>query len=152
MPEMLKEGVEVALGTDGCSSNNGLDMFLEMKFASLLQKATRWDAAVLPAQKCLDMATVDAAKCLGAEKELGSLEPGKKADIVVIDAKSASMTPTTPSNAVSNLVYACPSNSVRDVIVDGRFVLRDRTFPGFKEQDILAKAQSSAEKLTLSVK
>lgn len=147
LPEMFAEGMNVSLGTDGCSSNNTVDMFMEMKFASLLHKSHRWDAGVLPAQKCFDMATVDAAKCIGAEKELGSLEPGKKADLVVIDCSAASMVPTTPENAVANLVYASPSHAVRDTMVDGRFVVRDRKVVTVDEPAILKKAATAAEQL-----
>lgn len=152
VPEMHKEGVGVCLGTDGCSSNNGLDMFLEMKFASLLQKAHRWDAAVLPAQKCLDMATIDAARCLGADKELGSIEPGKKADVVVLDCTRASLVPTTAANAVANLVYAATGGAVRDTIVDGRFVVRAGKVVSIGEARFLEKAQETAEKLLLKAK
>lgn len=147
LPEMFAENALVGLGTDGCSSNNSLDMFLEMKFASLLHKAHRWDAAVLPAQKCLDMATVDAAKCIGAEKELGSLEPGKKADIVIVDSLVAPMVPTSPGNVVANLVYASPSHSVRDLIVNGKFVIRGMKMITVEEESFLPKAQAAAEKL-----
>jgi 5-methylthioadenosine/S-adenosylhomocysteine deaminase len=152
LPEMLNENAGVGLGTDGCSSNNSLDMFLEMKFASLLHKAHRWDASVLPAQKCLDMATVDAAKCIGAEKELGSIEPGKKADIVVLDSSVAAMVPTTPGNVVANLVYASPSHSIRDLIVNGKFVLRGRRIVTIDEEKFLPKAQAAAEKLVQAAK
>ena len=147
LPEMFAEGVGVSLGTDGCSSNNTLDMFLEMKFASLLHKAHRWDAGVLSAQKCFDMATVDAAKCIGADKELGSIEAGKKADLVIIDCSVPSMVPTTPDNVVSNLVYASPSHAVRDTMVDGRFVVRDRKVVTMDEGSFLKKATAAAEQL-----
>jgi len=144
LPEMAAEGVTVGLGTDGCSSNNGLDMFLEMKFCSLLHKSHRWDASVLSAQRCLDLATIDAAKCLGAEKHLGSVEVGKKADLVVIDCNTPAMTPTTAENAVANLVYAGPSQAVRDTMVDGKFVLRDRKAATIDEKKLLKKAEESA--------
>jgi len=147
LPEMFEHGTNVCLGTDGASSNNSLDMFLEMKFASLLHKSHRWDASVVPAQKALDMTTVDAASALGAAKMLGSIEPGKKADIVVVDCRSPGMVPTTVENAVANLVYASPSRAVRDTIVDGKFVLRDSKFPGLDEQELLARATNAAEKL-----
>lgn len=147
LPEMFDEGVCACLGTDGCSSNNSLDMFLEMKFAALLQKSSRWDASVLPAQKALDLATIDAARSLGAERELGSLEPGKRADIAVVDCRQAAMVPTTPENAVANLVYASPSRAVRDTIVDGRFVLRDREIVGVDEERIIDAAAPALEKL-----
>lgn len=147
LPEMAAEGVTVGLGTDGCSSNNGLDMFLEMKFCSLLHKSHRWDASVLSAQRCLDLATIDAAKCLGAEKQLGSVEVGKKADLVVIDCNTPAMTPTTAENAVANLVYAGPSQAVRDTMVDGKFVLRDRKAVTIDERKLLKKVEESAADL-----
>ncbi len=147
LPEMFAEGAGVGLGTDGCSSNNSLDLFLEMKFASLLHKAQRWDAAVLPAQKCLDLATIDAAKCIGAEKDLGSIEPGKKADIVILDSTVAPTVPTTQSNVVANLVYASLGHSFRDTIVDGRFVMRGRKMVTIDEQKFVPKALAAAEKL-----
>lgn len=147
VPEMLAEGVGVCLGTDGCSSNNSLDLFLEMKFASLMQKAHKWDAAVLSAQKVLDMATVDAAKAIGAEKELGSIEAGKKADIVIIDARSVGMAPTRLENAVANLVYASPGGAVRDTMVDGRFVLRNGKIMSIDESGVVAAAEKAAQDL-----
>jgi len=144
LPEMFEYGVNVCLGTDSSSSNNSLDMFLEMKFASLLHKASRWDATVVGAQKALDMATVDAAKALGAGKDLGSIEPGKKADIVVVDCSTPGMVPTTLDNAVANLVYASPSSAVRHTVVDGKFVLRDRRIVTLDEPGFLKKAKDVA--------
>lgn len=147
LPEMLENGVTVCLGTDGCSSNNTLDMFMEMKFAALQQKASRWDASVLPAQKALDLATVCAAQGLGAHHELGSLEPGKRADIAIVDCRRPGMTPTTPENAVANLVYASASGGVRDTIVDGRFVIRGGAVVRVDEDALLAKAAEAGRKL-----
>lgn len=147
LPEMFSEGVNVCLGTDGASSNNSLDMFLEMKFASLIHKNNRWDATVVPAQRALDMATVDAAAALGAAKDIGSIEPGKRADIVVVDCDVPGMTPTTAENAVANLVYASPSHSVRDTMVDGRFVVRDRKAVTVDERKVLAVAREQAAAL-----
>jgi 5-methylthioadenosine/S-adenosylhomocysteine deaminase len=145
--EMLVEGVPVSLGTDGCSSNNSLDMFLEMKFASLLQKSFRWDASVIPAQKALDMATVDAAKCIGAEKELGSIDLGKRADIVVIDYMRPGLLPMRPESAVANLVYSSASHAVKDTIVDGKFVMKDWKIKTMDEKRFLKSAIATAERL-----
>lgn len=152
VPEMHAEGVGVCLGTDGCSSNNSLDMFLEMKFASLMHKHHKWDASVLNAQKCLDMATIDAARCLGAEKELGSIEPGKKADLIVLDCSTPSMAPTRLGNAVSNLVYASPGGAVRDSIIDGKVVLRGRKVVTADENVLLASAEEAADRLVARAK
>lgn len=147
LPEMFENGVNVCLGTDGASSNNCLDMFLEMKFSSLMHKAHRWDAAVVPAQKALDMATIDAAKALGAGDSLGSIEPGKKADLVIVDCMTAGMVPTCEDNAVSNLVYASPSRSVRDVLVNGRAVVRGGHLTTLDEHALLERANDAALKL-----
>jgi 5-methylthioadenosine/S-adenosylhomocysteine deaminase len=144
LPEMQANGVNVCLGTDGTSSNNSLDMFLEMKFASLLHKAHRWDATAVPAQKALDMATVDAASALGASKSLGSIEPGKRADLVIVDCHTPGMTPTTRENAVQNLVYASPSRAVRDTIVDGKFVIKGGVFVRVDEAKVLSAAPTAA--------
>ena len=152
VPEMLAEGVQVCLGTDSCSSNNSLDMFGEMKIASLMHKANKWDAGVMPAQKALDMATVDAAKCLGAGNELGSLDPGKKADIVILDCGKASMLPVTPATAVANIVYCSTAQSVRDTIVDGKFVLRNGMVVTMDEPKLLLKAQETGQKLLQGAK
>lgn len=147
LPEMFENGVTVCLGTDGCSSNNTLDMFLEMKFAALQQKANRWDASVMPAQKALDLATIDAAHSLGAHHEIGSIEPGKRADIAIVDCRRPSMTPTTPGNAVANLVYAGASAGVRDTIVDGRFVLRGGAVVTVDEDALVDRAAEAGLKL-----
>lgn len=145
--EMFESDGTVCLGTDGCSSNNSLDMFLEMKFAALLQKSSRWDASVLPAQKALDLATIDAARSLGAHERIGSLEPGKRADIVIIDCQHPAMAPTTAENAVANLVYASPSKAVRDTMVDGKFVVRDGRFTRADEHRVAAEAVACAQEL-----
>jgi 5-methylthioadenosine/S-adenosylhomocysteine deaminase len=147
LPEMFENGVKVCLGTDSASSNNSLDMFLEMKFAALMHKAHRWDATVIPAQKALDMATIDAAEALGASKDLGSIEKGKKADMVVVDCNTPGMTPTTADNVISNLVYASPSSAVRDTIVDGKFVVRSRRAEMVDEDEVMAAARERADDL-----
>lgn len=147
LPEMFENGVGVCLGTDSASSNNSLDMFSEMKFASLMHKAHRWDAAVVPAQKALDMATCEAARCIGASEDIGSIEPGKKADLVLIDCRTPGMVPTYPGNAVANLVYASPSRAVRDTIVDGRFVLKGGRAVTVDEQKVMESAAAEAEAL-----
>ncbi len=147
LPEMFENGVAVSLGTDGCSSNNSLDMFLEMKFAALLQKSSRWDASVVPAQRALDMATVDAARSLGMGDRIGSVERGKRADLVVVDCRHPGMAPTTPDNAVANLVYASPSKAVRETMVDGKLVVRDGRFTMADEKRLAEDALASAQDL-----
>jgi 5-methylthioadenosine/S-adenosylhomocysteine deaminase len=123
--EIKECGGTVGLGTDGCSSNNSLDMFTEMKVCALLHKHSRWDPTVMSAQRVLDMATVEGAKALGMERKLGSIEEGKLADIVVVDSNRIGMVPTTKRNAVSNLVYSCGGQFVFCTIVDGKIVAYD---------------------------
>ncbi|MBI2147623.1 amidohydrolase [Candidatus Woesearchaeota archaeon] len=123
--EMLEAGVCVGLGTDSVVSNNNLDLFGEMKLTGLLHKQHRWDPTVMPAQKILDMATIDAAKCLGLDADIGSITPGKRADLIVIPLCHHLL----PANdLVSNLVYCANGSDVRDVIIDGKIVLREGEF------------------------
>jgi len=150
LPEMFEAGVTVSLGTDSPISNNSMDLLADLKTASLLQKATRWDARVLPAQKALDMVTVDAARAVGMAESLGSVEVGRIADVAVIDLRAPHLTPTTPATLVSTLVYSARGPDVRDVLVDGRVVLRDRRFPQVDEAQVLARAtEAAAEVLEL---
>ena len=123
--EIKEYGGTVGLGTDGCASNNSLDMFSEMKVCALIHKHSRWDPTAMSAQQVLDMATVEGAKALGMEAKLGSIEPGKLADIAIVDSTRIGMVPTTAKNAVSNLVYSCSGQQVFCTIVDGKIVAYD---------------------------
>ena len=123
--EIQEGGGTAGLGTDGCSSNNSLDMFFEMKICALIHKHCRWDPTVMSAQKVLDMATIDGARALGMGGKLGSIEPGKLADIVVVDGTRIGMRPVTNKNAVSNLVYSCSGQFVYCTIADGTIVAYD---------------------------
>lgn len=126
IPEMLGNGVNVSVGTDGSTTNNSLDMFGEMKMLTLLQKSYRWDATILPAQQVLDLVTVNGAKAVHLDKEIGSIEVGKKADLVVLDGKAANLRPLLPDNVVSNIVYCANAGNVKTVICDGKVIVRDR--------------------------
>jgi 5-methylthioadenosine/S-adenosylhomocysteine deaminase len=126
IPEMQREGVNVTIGTDGSTTNNSLDMFGEMKTLALLQKSSRWDPTVVKAQEALDFATVNAAKALGLQKEIGSIEVGKRADIVIMDSDSPTLRPLTLDNAVSNVVYSAGRGDVRSVLCFGDIVVKDR--------------------------
>lgn len=125
--EMWQEGVTVGLGTDSVVSNNNLDLFEEMKVCALLHRQHRWDPKAVPAQKVLDMVTIENAKCLSIDQEVGSIEPGKKADLILLNI-GLHMRPCTKKNIVSNLVYAAQGGDVSDVIVDGKLVLKDQRF------------------------
>ncbi|MBN1109167.1 MAG: amidohydrolase family protein [Methanomassiliicoccales archaeon] len=126
IPEMLREGVNVTLGTDGSTTNNSLDMFGEMKTLALLQKWSRWDPTVVTAQQALDFCTVNAARAIGMADQLGSLEPGKRADLVIMDHGSPGLQPLSLENVVSNMVYCASRHDVRTVLCDGEVLMLDR--------------------------
>lgn len=124
VPRLLDMGVTVALGTDGCASNNNLDMFGEMDTCAKLHKAATLDPTVLSAGTALRMATANGAKALGWGGRLGSIAPGMLADIIVVDFSGPHLTPLY--NPVSHLVYAAGAADVRHSIIDGRLVMEDR--------------------------
>ncbi len=125
--QMQDAGVVVGLGTDSTASNNSLDMFSEMKICALLHKHQYWDPTMANAQTVLDMATIHGAKVMGMEKEIGSLEVGKKADIVMIPLREH-MQPCSKERVVSHLVYAINGSDVDTVLVDGKVVVKNRRF------------------------
>jgi 5-methylthioadenosine/S-adenosylhomocysteine deaminase len=134
-------GANVCLGTDGCASNNNLDMLEEVKTAALLQKFYWNDPTLLPAPAALSMATVHGAQALGLGS--GTIQPGAPADIILLSARTVCNTPL--HNAASNIVYSCSGASVRTTICDGRILMLDARVPG--EQEILAGAQKAASDL-----
>jgi 5-methylthioadenosine/S-adenosylhomocysteine deaminase len=142
--EMLDAGVSVSLGADGAPCNNRLDMFTEMRSAALLQKVSR-GADVLPARRVLRMATRDGARALGLEAEVGSLEAGKRADVTVVQLGRLHTTPLP--DVVSTLVYAAEARDVRDVLIDGRVVLRDGVLQTLDEREVVAEAARQYELL-----
>src|SRR5919112_364844 len=141
---LLGRGVSVSLGADGAPCNNRLDMFTEMRSAALLQKVWR-GADVLTAARVLRMATRDGARALGLEEEIGSVEEGKRADLVVVDLERLHTTPRP--DVVSTLVYAAEAADVRDVLIDGRVVLRDGQLTTLDEREVIAEARSQYELL-----
>src|SRR5713101_101287 len=127
LPEMWAAGVPVGLGTDGPASNNSLDMFDTMKTCALLHKSQRWDPTIAGAQKVLDMATIEGARCLGKEKELGSIETGKRADLVLVRLHEPNMIPIHGKETlVSDLIYSARGSNVDTTIVDGKMVMSNR--------------------------
>jgi 5-methylthioadenosine/S-adenosylhomocysteine deaminase len=139
VPDLLARGVPVGLGTDGCASNNNLDLFQEMDFAAKLHKVHRLDPTVMPAQTVLEMATLGGARVLGMEEEIGSLEVGKKADIIILDLDRPHLQPVY--NIVSHLVYSATGADVRDVIIDGKLVMENRNLLTLDEKKILHKME-----------
>jgi 5-methylthioadenosine/S-adenosylhomocysteine deaminase len=142
--ELLARGVSVSLGADGAPCNNRLDMFTEMRTAALLQKVTH-GADALPARRVLRMATIDGARALGLERETGSLEPGKRADCIVVALDQLHLTPRP--DIVSAVVYAAQAADVRSVIIDGRIVMRERELLTMSEREVIDEAIEQAQHL-----
>ena len=149
VPELLAAGVAVGLGTDGAASNNNLDMFEEMDLAAKLQKITRMDPRALPAEQVVEMATIGGARALHLAKQIGSLETGKKADVILIDTTAPHATPMY--NVYSELVYALKSSDVKTVIVGGRILMKDRRMRTMDEPEILAQAREYQKKISASL-
>ena len=151
VPEMLAAGIRVGLGTDGNVCNNSLDLFEEMKFASLLQKAHRLDAAALPANVALRMATIEGARVLGMDREIGSIEVGKRADLLLLDLAQPNMCPIvwegTQTNVLWNLVYSARGSNVKTVLVDGKVILENGRSTLVDETALLQGAQAQTLQL-----
>ena len=147
---LRKAGVAVGLGTDGAASNNDLDMFEAMRQAAFLHKVAAGDPRAIPAPVALEMATIAGARVLGLEKTLGSLEPGKRADLLVVSMASARQTPMF--DPVSHLVYVTRGDDVRTTIVNGRVLMRDRKVLTLETRQVLADARAMAEKVRAAVR
>lgn len=142
---MLERGITVALGTDGAASNNNLDMFAEMDTAAKLEKVARLDPTIMPAPAVLRMATRDGAAVLGMGHITGSLEPGKKADIIIIDMNKPHLTPLY--NAYSHLVYAVRGDDVITSIINGRIVMEDRRLTTIDEEAVMGRVRDIARRV-----
>ncbi|SPF45012.1 5-methylthioadenosine/S-adenosylhomocysteine deaminase 2 [Syntrophobacter sp. SbD1] len=139
IPDMVSHGVKVGLGTDGCASNNDLDLFSEMGFAAKIHKVFRKDPLACPAGQALSMATLGGASALGLENEIGSIEPGKKADLIALSLNQPHLTPIY--DPVSHIVYAARGSDVRFVWVDGRQVVEDGQVLTVNEAEVLSEAK-----------
>jgi cytosine/adenosine deaminase-related metal-dependent hydrolase len=145
VPEMIRAGVNVSLGCDGGPSNNCYDMIREMKAASLLQKVRLLDPQVIDAGIALEMATINGARALGLEKEIGSIEKGKKADLILVKLRAPHLVPTF--NPISNLIYAAEGSDVETVLIDGNVIMQDRIVKTLDESTILQQARERGQKL-----
>ena len=141
--EMLKKGLVLGLGTDGCASNNNLDLFKEMDIAAKLDKVRTLDPVNLKAGTALKMATIWGAKVLGLEKEIGTIEVGKRADIITVDLRKPHLVPLY--NPISTLVYSASGADVKDVMVNGRVLMKDRTFTGLDAEEVMAKVREISD-------
>ena len=147
IPEMRKAGVNVAIGTDGSTTNNSLDMIGEMKTLALLQKANRWDPTVVSAQQALDFATLGGARAIGLEKEIGSIEVGKRADLAIIDGKSANIWPLRKESLVAGIIYCVNAGNVKSVICSGRPLMLERKVLSLDEEEVLEESNEAMSRL-----
>lgn len=143
VPEMLSQGLTVGLGTDGCASNNNLDLFTEMDMAAKLHKIQSMDPTVMDAITVLRMATIEGAKVLGLDHVTGSLEPGKKADVIILDINKPHLTPMY--NPYSHIVYSARGRDVSHSIINGQLVMEDRKLLTIDLDEIMARAREKAE-------
>ena len=143
--KLLDAGVNVAIGTDGAASNNDLDMFGEMRTAALLAKGVAGDAAALPAHQALRMATLNGARALGLEQDIGSLEVGKFADVITIDLAGIDTEPLY--HPLSQLVYVVNRDRVCDVWVAGRQLVRERALTTINSDDVLQRVRGWQQRL-----
>jgi 5-methylthioadenosine/S-adenosylhomocysteine deaminase len=141
----LAAGVTLSLGTDGAASNNDLDMFGAMRQASFLAKLASGSPTAVPAQVALDLATIGGAHALGLDRIIGSLEPGKRADVITVSMNSARQTPMY--DAVSHLVYVTRGDDVRNTVVNGKVLMRDRRVATLNEVEVLSQARALAQKV-----
>jgi 5-methylthioadenosine/S-adenosylhomocysteine deaminase len=143
---LRRAGIMVGLGTDGAASNNNLDMFEEMRSAALLQKLVNQDPLALPAREALLMATGDGARALGLEQEVGTLKPGSKADLILVDLRQAHLCPR--HNLVAHMVYSARGSDVDTVIIDGRPVMEGRRLLTVDEDEVRSEVESRARRIT----
>jgi 5-methylthioadenosine/S-adenosylhomocysteine deaminase len=147
---MRTAGIVVGLGTDGAASNNDLDMFEATRQAAFLAKLQTGDPRAVPARAALQMATIDGARALGMDRAIGSLETGKRADLITVSMTSARQTPMY--DPLSHLVYVTRGDDVRTTIVNGRILMRDRKVLTLDESQVLSEARALAEKVKAAVR
>lgn len=150
VPAMRTASVNVGLGTDGAASNNDLDMFEAMRQAAFLQKHATRDPRALPAKDALAMATIEGARALGMADRVGSLEAGKRADLILVSMDGARQTPMY--DPISHLVYVARGDDVRTTIVNGRVLMRDRKMLTMNEANVIREANEMAQQVRAAVK
>ncbi len=147
---MVELGVNVGIGTDGPASNNDLDMFEEIRLASFLAKVSSGDPTSLPARDILSLATIIGAKAVYLDAKIGSLEIGKKADLIIVDVSSLHNSPRfrrDPDSVYAQIVYAAKSTDVSDVMINGKWVYQEHRLLTLDEQELLKEANLLAEKI-----
>ena len=150
VPGYLAAGVSLGLGTDGAASNNDLDMFEAMRQAALLHKHQTRDPRAVPAGTALEMATLGGARALGMDADIGSLEPGKRADLIIVGMRRARQVPRY--DAISHLVYATRGDDVETTVVNGRVLMRDRVVGSLDQAAVLREAEAFAVRVRAAVR
>ena len=145
IPKLLRQDICVGLGTDGCASNNNLDLFLEMGTAAKLHKVTTFDPTVMDAATVLRMATIEGARALGIDHITGSLEPGKAADVIIVDTCKPHLTPMY--NPISHMVYAARGSDVSTVIINGDVVLEKERYLTLDPEKVMADVKQIADEI-----
>lgn len=145
VPEMLRRGIDVGLGTDGCASNNDLDLFGEMEMAAKLHKVFSGDPTAMKAERVVEMATIGGARVLGIADRIGSIAPGKEADIILVDMRKPHLTPLY--HPFSHLVYAARGADVVTSIIGGRIVMRDRRLLSIELTAVMEKVRRIAARI-----
>jgi len=146
-PELLIKGVIVGLGCDSSAANNSLDMFRAMWQAACLHKEVRYNPTLISPEEALEMATINAAKSVQWDDQIGSIEVGKKADLIIVDFNRSNWIPMHNFSLVPNIVYSGDGHDVETVIIDGKIVMKDRKLLTIDENEILNKAQKAAERV-----
>ena len=144
--KLIENDICVSIGTDGASSNNNLDLIEELKTASLLQKVSTLDPKVLTSDEAIAMGTIKGAEALGLDSEIGSIEVGKKADIILIDTNSANMVPDS-STLSSNVIYSANGSNVDTTICNGKILMENKKLSVLDEQEIYEKARKAIKEL-----
>lgn len=137
IPEMLEKGLNVSIGTDGAPSNNRMDMMREMYLTSLIHKGRTLNPKAVPAEQVLEMATINGAKCALLENEIGSLEIGKKADLIILNPNTIHSLPL--HDPIANIVYTMSSENVESTMCNGKWLMKDREVLVLNERELIEK-------------
>ena len=150
VPEMLEKGINVCIGTDGAASNNSLNLFHEMSLLALIHKGVAKTPQCISAKETIRIATINGAKALGLEKEIGSIEEGKKADIAILNLNTPSLTPR--NNLIAGLSYSANGSEVETVIIDGKITMEERKILTMDEELVYKKINEIIVRMGLDKK
>lgn len=147
IPKMIQSGLTVSLGCDSTAANDSLDMFRAMWLNATIHKEMYLDPMIITAEQSLEMATINSARCLLWDKQIGSIEEGKKADMIIIDPKRSNLIPSHDFSLVPNLVHSGDGSDVESALINGKIVMENRKFMTLDYDDVLEHAQKTAEKI-----